>query len=190
MINFALVCLVFPAALVLRARWRPPPQTPDADAEFIEETTPETASVELVPRSENPLALRAAQEDDEREEVAPLTTWGRVAVVLATPAELAEAFQRFRSWAAVDHFFGASLPRFVKRRHPVILAVALGALLMAVATAVQSIEADGEPPRFFHRSHNLGLVYPRPRRSRFSENASLYGRLHRTSWRRPRNDAS
>ena len=91
------------------------------------------------------------------EEARPL--WGRVSLIVATPAELGEAFERFKSWAAVDQFFGASLPRAVKRHHRPILAVAFGLAVMGFASTAATLEADDEPPRFFRRSHNLGLVH-------------------------------
>ena len=82
-----------------------------------------------------------------------------MAVVLATPAELAEAYQRFKSWAAVDKFFGRTLPTAVKRFHKAILVAALALAVMGFASTAAELKADDEPPRFFHRSHNLGLVY-------------------------------
>ena len=82
-----------------------------------------------------------------------------MAVVLATPAELAEAYQRFKSWAAIDKFFGRTLPTAVKRFHKAILVAALALAVMGFASTAAELKADDEPPRFFHRSHNLGLVY-------------------------------
>mgnify|MGYP001169613762 FL=1 len=157
LVNFAFVMLVFPAALVLRARWRPP--TP-ASVGVDEPSVCVAQSVELTARSAEPGSnpLQAAAEPQPAEEEArPL--WGRVSLIVATPAELGEAFERFKSWAAVDQFFGASLPRAVKRHHRPILAVAFGLAVMGFASTAATLEADDEPPRFFRRSHNLGLVH-------------------------------
>ena len=171
MVNFAFVMLVFPAALVMRSRMRPPAE--DARVDVGGEDVVDASSVQVLERpatptgdegDANPLALRAApaarsrsrSEDEERE---PLNLWGRVAVVLATPAELAEAYQRFKSWAAIDKFFGRTLPTAVKRFHKVILVAALALAVMGFASTAAELKADDEPPRFFHRSHNLGLVY-------------------------------
>ena len=171
MVNFAFVMLVFPAALVMRSRMRPPAE--DARVDVGGEDVVDASSVQVLERpatptgdegDANPLALRAApaarsrsrSDDEERE---PLNLWGRVAVVLATPAELAEAYQRFKSWAAIDKFFGRTLPTAVKRFHKVILVAALALAVMGFASTAAELKADDEPPRFFHRSHNLGLVY-------------------------------
>ena len=171
MVNFAFVMLVFPAALVVRSRMRPPAE--DARVDVGGEDVVDASSVQVLERpatptgdegDANPLALRAAPaaasrsraDDEERE---PLNLWGRVAVVLATPAELAEAYQRFKSWAAIDKFFGRTLPTAVKRFHKVILVAALALAVMGFASTAAELKADDEPPRFFHRSHNLGLVY-------------------------------
>ena len=172
MVNFAFVMLVFPAALVMRSRMRPPAE--DARVDVGGEDVVDASSVQVLERpatptgdegDANPLALRAApaarsrSRSDDDEEREPLNLWGRVAVVLATPAELAEAYQRFKSWAAIDKFFGRTLPTAVKRFHKVILVAALALAVMGFASTAAELKADDEPPRFFHRSHNLGLVY-------------------------------
>ena len=84
LVNFAFVMLVFPAALVLRARWRPP--TP-ASVGVDEPSVCVAQSVELTARSAEPGSnpLQAAAEPQPAEEEArPL--WGRVSLIVATPA--------------------------------------------------------------------------------------------------------
>ena len=170
LVNFAFVMLVFPAALVMRSRMKPPAEDARVDVGGESDDVVEMASVELVDQRPatptgdqgdmNPLSLRAAAASNaEDEETQPLNLWGRVAVVLATPAELAEAYQRFKGWAGVDKFFGRTLPTAVKKFHKVILVAALALSVMGFVSTAATLKADDEPPRFFHRSHNLGLVY-------------------------------
>ena len=116
-------------------------------------------SVELTARSAEPGSnpLQAAAEPQPAEEEArPL--WGRVSLIVATPAELGEAFERFKSWAAVDQFFGRTLPTAVKRFHKVILVAALALAVMGFASTAAELKADDEPPRVAPTASLLSLV--------------------------------
>ena len=119
------------------------------------------SSVELVTRDSGGADLVAedVRPDDENPLRPAPGAWGRVSVVVATPYDLGEAFAKFKSWAAVDQCFGKTLPRTVRRFHRPILVLCAGLLALAVTGAVLKTEADDEPPRFFLKSHNLGLVY-------------------------------
>ncbi|KAH8091309.1 hypothetical protein JL720_6204 [Aureococcus anophagefferens] len=117
------------------------------------------SSVELVTRDSGEADLVDVRPDDENPLRPAPGAWGRVSVVVATPYDLGEAFATFKSWAAVDQCFGKTLPRSVRRFHRPILVLCAGLLALAATGAVLKTEADDEPPRFFLKSHNLGLVY-------------------------------
>ncbi|KAH8044587.1 hypothetical protein JL721_12797 [Aureococcus anophagefferens] len=161
LVNWALDVTVFPACLVLRSRFLE--SSPAAVVVEGQDDVAVASSVELVTRDSGEADLVAedvhVRPDDENPLRPAPGAWGRVSVVVATPYDLGEAFAKFKSWAAVDQCFGKTLPRSVRRFHRPILVLCAGLLALAATGAVLKTEADDEPPRFFLKSHNLGLVY-------------------------------
>ena len=162
LVNWVLDVTVFPACLVLRSRFlESSPAAVVVEGGGQQDDVAVASSVELVTRDSGGADLVAedVRPDDENPLRPAPGAWGRVSVVVATPYDLGEAFAKFKSWAAVDQCFGKTLPRSVRRFHRPILVLCAGLLALAVAGAVLKTEADDEPPRFFLKSHNLGLVY-------------------------------
>ena len=162
LVNWVLDVTVFPACLVLRSRFlESSPAAVVVEGGGQQDDVAVASSVELVTRDSGGADLVAedVRPDDENPLRPAPGAWGRVSVVVATPYDLGEAFAKFKSWAAVDQCFGKTLPRSVRRFHRPILVLCAGLLALAVTGAALKTEADDEPPRFFLKSHNLGLVY-------------------------------
>ena len=162
LVNWVLDVTVFPACLVLRSRFlESSPAAVVVEGGGQQDDVAVASSVELVTRDSGGADLVAedVRPDDENPLRPAPGAWGRVSVVVATPYDLGEAFAKFKSWAAVDQCFGKTLPRSVRRFHRPILVLCAGLFALAVTGAILKTEADDEPPRFFLKSHNLGLVY-------------------------------